>query len=80
MTLLLCLSFNVKSNLSFCLLTAHKKLAGGTFRKHAVKVIERVDKQKVDELMDSYLRLLSKTEVFILSLFRVLCVLVFKFH
>ncbi|CAN7099273.1 unnamed protein product [Brassica rapa subsp. narinosa] len=41
----------------------HKKLAGGTFRKHAVKVIERVDKQKVDELMDSYLRLLSKTEV-----------------
>ncbi|KAG2326847.1 hypothetical protein Bca4012_035752 [Brassica carinata] len=41
----------------------HKKLAGGTFRKHAVKVIERVDKQKVDELMDSYLRLLSETEV-----------------
>ncbi|KAJ0253769.1 U-box domain-containing protein 32 [Hirschfeldia incana] len=41
----------------------HKKLAGGTFKKHAVKVIERVDKQKVDELMDSYLRLLSKTEV-----------------
>ncbi|KAJ0228665.1 Serine-threonine/tyrosine-protein kinase [Hirschfeldia incana] len=41
----------------------HKKLPGGTFRKHAVKVIERVDKQKVDELMDSYLRLLSDTEV-----------------
>ncbi|KAF8045376.1 hypothetical protein N665_5048s0001 [Sinapis alba] len=41
----------------------HKKLAGGTFRKHAVKVIERVDKQKVDELMDAYLHLLSKTEV-----------------
>ncbi|KAJ4897515.1 U-box domain-containing protein 32 [Raphanus sativus] len=40
-----------------------KKLAGGTFRKHAVKVIERVDKQKVDELMDSYLRLFSETEV-----------------
>ncbi|KAF3512391.1 hypothetical protein F2Q69_00005439 [Brassica cretica] len=41
----------------------HKKLAGGTFRKHAVKVIERVDKQKVDELMDSYLHLLSETQV-----------------
>ncbi|CAH2064762.1 unnamed protein product [Thlaspi arvense] len=41
----------------------HKKFAGGTFRKHGVKVIERVDKQKVDEVMDSYLRLLSETEV-----------------
>ncbi|CDY37899.1 BnaA06g19180D [Brassica napus] len=41
----------------------HKKLAGGTFRKHAVKVIERVDKHKVDELMDSYLHLLSETQV-----------------
>ncbi|ESQ45635.1 hypothetical protein EUTSA_v10010130mg [Eutrema salsugineum] len=41
----------------------HKKLAGGTFRKNAVKVIERVDKQKVDEIMNSYLHLLSETEV-----------------
>ncbi|CAN8254857.1 unnamed protein product [Cochlearia groenlandica] len=41
----------------------HKKLAGGSFKKHDVKVIERVDKQKVDEIMDSYLRLLSETEV-----------------
>ncbi|VVB09626.1 unnamed protein product [Arabis nemorensis] len=41
----------------------HKKLVGGTFKKHDVKVIERVDKQKVDELMDSYLQLLSETEV-----------------
>ncbi|KFK34196.1 hypothetical protein AALP_AA5G113900 [Arabis alpina] len=39
----------------------HKKLVGG--KKHDVKVIERVDKQKVDELMDSYLQLLSETEV-----------------
>lgn len=63
---------------TFCLPTAQKKLVGGTFRKHAVKVIERVDKQKVDEIMDSYLRLLSQAEVLSLSFSRVL-LLVFKF-
>uniref|UniRef100_A0A1J3JZ13 RING-type E3 ubiquitin transferase n=1 Tax=Noccaea caerulescens TaxID=107243 RepID=A0A1J3JZ13_NOCCA len=61
------------SGKKICLLYVHrpvrpaswtqKKLVGGTFRKHAVKVIERVDKQKVDEIMDSYLRLLSQAEV-----------------
>ncbi|CAH8267949.1 unnamed protein product [Arabidopsis lyrata] len=41
----------------------HKKLVGGSFKKHDVKVIERAEKPKVDELMNSYLHLLSETEV-----------------
>lgn len=41
----------------------HKKLVGGSFKKHDVKVIERVEKPKVDELMNSYLQLLSETEI-----------------
>jgi hypothetical protein len=54
---------SIAKDVKTCLPAAHKKLVGGSFKKHDVKVIERVEKPKVDELMNSYLQLLSETEI-----------------
>jgi hypothetical protein len=71
---------SIAKDVKTCLPAAHKKLVGGSFKKHDVKVIERVEKPKVDELMNSYLQLLSETEVSILSFFRVRLLLIVISH